>query len=144
MAAHGTILEFSSTQENCTSYIEHLDKYLAANKVEDEDHDQQRAVLLIVCSPSTYRLIHNLASPKKPTELKFKDIVDLVTKHHDPKPSVIVQRYCFNTRNCQGGESISTYVAELCHLSEHFNFETSLNEMLRDWIVCGIEDQTIQ
>ena len=141
MAAHGTILEFSSAQENWISYIEHLEQYLAANI---EDAGQQRTVLLSVCSPSTYRLIHNLASYKKLTELKFKDIVDLVTKHHNPKPSVIVQRYRFNTRNCQGGESISTYIAEIRHLSEHCNFGTSLNEMQRDWIVCRIEDHKIQ
>ena len=70
--------------------------------------------------------------------------MDLVTKHHDPKPSVIAQRYRFNTRNCRSGESISTYVAELHHLSEHCNFGPSLNEMLRDRIVCGIKDQKIQ
>jgi len=142
MAAHGTISEFSSSQETWTSYIERLEQYLAANKVEDAD--QQKAILLSVCGPATYRLIRNLASPKKPTELKLKEIVELVGKHHDPKPSVIVQRYRFNTRNRRGGESISTYVAELRHLSEHCNFGTSLNEMLRDRIVCGIEDQKIQ
>ena len=70
--------------------------------------------------------------------------MDLVAKHHDPKPSVIVQRYRFNTRNRRAGESISTYVAELHHLSEHCNFGGSLNKMLRDRIVCGIEDQKIQ
>ena len=115
MAAHGTISEFSSAQETWTSYVERLKQYLAANKVEDAD--QHRAILLSFCGPATYRLIRNLASPKKPTELKFQNIVDLVTKHHDPKPSAIVQRYRFNTRNRQAGESISTYVAELRHLS---------------------------
>ena len=108
------------------------------------DADQQRAILLSVCGPATYRFICNLVSPKKPTELKFQDIVDLVTKHHDPKPSVIVQRYSFNTRNCRSEESISTYAAELRHLSEHCNFGTALNETLREWIVCRIEDQKIQ
>ena len=103
MAAHGTISEFSSAQETWTSYIERLEQYLAANKVEDAD--QQRAILLSICGPATYRLIHNSASPKKPTELKFKDIVDLVTKHHDPKPSVIVQRYHFSIQETAVVES---------------------------------------
>jgi len=110
MAAHSTISEFSSAQETWTPYIECLEQYLAANKVEDAD--QHRALLLSVCGPATYRLIRNLASPKKPIELKFKDIVDLVAKHHDPKPSVIVQRYHFNIRNRCAGESISTYVTQ--------------------------------
>ena len=137
LAAHGTISEFSNTQETWYSYIECLEQYLAANKVETS----KRAILLSVFGPATYRLIHNLVSPKKPTELKFQD---LVTKHHDPRPSVIVQRYRFNTRNRRGGESIPTYVAEFRHLSEHCNFGTSLNEMLHDQIACGIEDTKIQ
>ena len=95
MAYLGTISEFSSGQETWTAYVERLVQYLAANKVEDAD--QQRAVLLSVCGPATYRLIRNLVSPKKPTELKFAEIVEIVQKHHDPKPSVIIQRYRFNS-----------------------------------------------
>jgi len=84
----GTISEFSSGQETWTAYVERLVQYLVANKVEDAD--QRRAVLLSVCGPATYRLIRNLVSPKRPTELKFAEIVEIVQKHHDPKPSVIV------------------------------------------------------
>ena len=62
--------------------MERLVQYLAANKIEDTD--QQRAVLLSVCHAAMYWLIRNLVSPKKPTELKFSEIVDIVKKHHNP------------------------------------------------------------
>ena len=55
MATHGTISVFSRSQETWTTYMEQLQQYLAANKIEDAD--QQRAVLLSVCGPATYRLI---------------------------------------------------------------------------------------
>ena len=57
MATHGTISVFSSSQETWTSYVERLQQYLKANKIEDAD--QQRAVLLYgVCGlAATYRLI---------------------------------------------------------------------------------------
>ncbi|MCY3927857.1 MAG: retroviral-like aspartic protease family protein [Acidobacteria bacterium] len=142
MAYLGNVSEFSSTQETWTAYVERLGQYLTANKIEDAD--QQRAVLLSVCGAATYRLIRNLVSPKKPTELKFSEIVEIVQKHHDPKPSVIVQRYRFNSRNRRTGESVATYVAELRQLSEHCEFGTSLNEMLRDRLVCGVEEPRIQ
>ena len=35
-------------------------------------------------------------------------------------------------------------MAELRKLSEHCNFGTALNDMLRDRLVCGIADQRIQ
>ena len=65
-------------------------------------------------------------------------------RHHNPKPSVIVQWYLFNTQNHCVGESVSTYVAELCYLSHHCEFGPSLHEMLRDRLVCSIEDPKIQ
>ena len=68
MAAYlGTISEFSSTQESWTAYVEHLVKYMAANKIQEPD--QQRAVLLSVCGSATYRLIHNLGGMFQGQEL---------------------------------------------------------------------------
>ena len=84
MATHGTIGAFSSSQETWTVYVKRLEQYFAANKIEDAD--QQRAILLSVCGSATYRLIRNLVSPKKPTELKIEDLITTVQKHHDPKP----------------------------------------------------------
>ena len=94
--------------------LKRLGCLMATNKVKDAD--QHTVILLSNCDPATYWLIRHLASLKKLTELKFQDIADLIMKHHDLKPSAIVQRYRFNTRNCRAGESISTYVAELRHV----------------------------
>ena len=142
MATHGTIAAFSSSQETWTVYVERLEQYFAANKIEDAD--QQRAILLSVCGPATYRLICNLVSPKKPMELKIEDLITIVQKHHDPKPSMIVQKFRFNGRNRRTGESVAAYVAELRQLAEHCQYATTLNDMLRDRLVCGVEDSRIQ
>ena len=42
------------------------------------------------------------------------------------------------------GELVSTYVPELHHLSNHCDFGPSLQQMLHDRLVCGIEDPKIQ
>ena len=44
----------------------------------------------------------------------------------------------FNLRTQQPGESIASYVAELRRLSEHCGYGQSLDEMLRDRLVCGM------
>ena len=36
------------------------------------------------------------------------------------------------------------YVAELRRLAEHCNYRDSLNDMLRDRLVCGVNDQRVQ
>ena len=123
MAIHGTIAAFSSSQETWTLYVERLEQYSAANKIEDAD--QQRAILLSVCGSATYRLIHNLVSPKKPTEFKFAELIDIVRQNHDPKPSPIVQRFHFNSSTHRAEESIAAYVAEFRQLTEHCEYGTT-------------------
>ena len=52
---------------------------------------------------------------------------------------MIVQRFRFNGRNRHTGESATAYVAELRQLAEHCLYAT----MLRDRLVCGVEDSRI-
>ena len=61
-----------------------------------------------------------------------------------PKPSAIVQQLKFNTRSQQPGETIAMFLAELRHLSEHCEFRLTLDERLRDRLVCGVRDIRIQ
>ncbi|KAL5500042.1 hypothetical protein EMCRGX_G011536 [Ephydatia muelleri] len=42
------------------------------------------------------------------------------------------------------GESIKRYAAELQKLTEHCNFGPALNEALRDRLICGMRNQTVQ
>ena len=63
MAAHSIISEFSSAQETWTYYIERLEQYLAANKVEDAD--QQRAILLSVLWPSNLQAYLQFGIPQE-------------------------------------------------------------------------------
>ena len=65
-------------------------------------------------------------------------------KHHNPKPSEIVQRHKFFSRFRQQGKSISTFMSELRALAELCNFGTSLDIMLCDRLVCGVNDSHIQ
>ena len=44
----------------------------------------------------------------------------------------------------KSGESVATYIAELKALREHCGFGDKLNEMVRDHLVYGINDNRIQ
>ena len=70
--------------------------------------------------------------------------MEVLTKHFCPPPSEIVQRFKFNSRVRQPGESVATYIAELRALSQYCNFDNTLELMLRDRLVCGINDAQIQ
>ena len=141
MATYGKVEEFKEDEE-WVEYIERLTHYFTANDIEDED--KQRSILLSVCGAKTYKLIRNLVAPDKPDSKTFKELAELVQNHRNPKPSEIVQRFKFNSRFRKEGESVATYVAELRQLTEHCNFGGVLEDMLRDRLVCGINDDRIQ
>ena len=137
---HGSLREFDLTKGDWKSYIERAKQYFAANDI--ADGGKQRAILLSSCGDASYRTIKDVLPPTTPGEASFKTIVDKMTKHLQPAPSEIVQCCRFNTRTRRPHESVAAYVAELKHLSEHCNFGDAarLKEMLRDRLVCGIEN----
>ena len=139
---HGTIGEYDPQREDWTSYSERLLEYFTANDVDGAD--KKRAILLSVVGAQTYQLIRNLVAPGKPTEKSFGELVKLVKGHYQPTPSVIVQRFKFNSRAQLQGESIATFIAELRRLSEHCGYGESLNDMLRDRLVCGTTNSQLQ
>ena len=136
---HGSIGEFDHTQE---SYVERVSLYFIANEITDEG--KRRATLLTVCGAKTYHVIRDLAAPKSPAEVAYDDIVSLVKQHYNPKPVVTVQRFKFNSRSRQKDESVATFVAELRHLAIHCAFGEALNDMLRDRLICRINNKRIQ
>ena len=140
--SHHSFGEFNEDKEEWLSYTERLQEYFTANEVEGEE--KKRAVLLSACGATTYQLIRNLTAPAKPSSKTFKNLVELVQQHKSPKPSVIVQRYSFHTRQQKEGESIADFVADLRKISDHCNFGATLTEMLRDRLVCGIRNTALQ
>ena len=55
-----------------------------------------------------------------------------------------MQRFTFNSRSQKRGESIAAFVADLRRLSEYCDFGESLAQMLRDRLVCRINDDQVQ
>lgn len=88
MAMFGAISEFVEGDEDWTEYEERLGHFFSANDITEEA--KKRSILLSVCGAKTYKLIRNLTTPRKPGEVPYNDIVQLVANHHNPKPSVIV------------------------------------------------------
>ena len=55
-----------------------------------------------------------------------------------------MQRFKFHSQVREPGESVATFVSELRSLAENCNFQSTLEDMLRDRIVCGVNDHAIQ
>ena len=82
--------------------------------------------------------------PQRPAEKTYNELVEIVTKHYNPTPSVTIQRYKFNSRKRGKDESISDYVAALSKLSEFCLFGERLNDILRDRLILGVNHKKLQ
>ena len=100
--------------------------------------------MLSVCGAATYKLIRSLVAPQKPTDKTYAELVAVLKTHYNPPPAIAVQRFKFNSRMRQPNENVVTYVSELRQLATKCNFGDNLDEMLRDRIVCGVNDARIQ
>ena len=107
------------------------------------DSDEKCHVLALMGAP-TFKLLANLAAPKQPGNLKFKDICDTLKKHYSPQPIKIAERYRFYNRKQLAGESAAEYLAQLRKMASTCKFGAFLDEALCDRLVCGIQDQGMQ
>ena len=142
MVTLGKIGRYCAATEDWPQYIEHLEFFLIANKVTEEE--MKRATFLSVIGPRTFKLLRNLLTPEKPGDKSYAELVKVLTDHFSPKPSEIVQRSKFYNRSRKPKESISGFVAELRSIAEHCNFRPTLDAMIRDRVVCGINDDAMQ
>ena len=103
---------------------------------EIESPEKKKAILHSGCGATTYTLIRNLVSQRKPSSLSFTKLVDVVRAHYNPRPSVIMEQFNFNTSSCPKDQSV-----HLRKLTEHY---ASLDDILRDRLVCGINEPRLQ
>ena len=106
-------------------YGKHLQMYFVVSDITNDA--KKRAILLSVSGPTTYLLIHNPAQPKKPLDLSYAELVQLLCNHYFALKSLSVQRFRFNSCSRHPSETVTRCIAELCRLSEYCEFGESLD-----------------
>ena len=117
-----------------------LEQFFAANDI-GEDH--QVAALLSVMGATTYGLLRNLVQPNLPKTKSYKDIVDVLKRHFEPKPLLIAERFRFNRCNQKADETVASYAAELKQCAVRCQFGATLDEALRGRFVSGIRHEAL-
>ena len=142
MAEGPSLAAFDPREDEWEEWLERFEFYLDARNVTDTE--KQKSYLLSQCGKEAYSVLRSLVSPSKVKDKTYSEIVKLLNGHLKPKKSVTVARYQFNTCCRKEGQSVSDYVAELRKLTEHCAFGEALNEMLRDRLVCGVNNAQMQ
>lgn len=143
MSTVGNIEQFDVTQpEKWVSYYTRYELFLIANDVQGEE--RKKATFLTLAGPQLFDLLTSLASPKPVSALSLINIKEILTNHFSPRPSEIGSFYKFHKRDQHPDESFADYLAALRKIAVDCNFGSSLDRMLRDRLVCGIRDESLQ
>lgn len=137
----GNIGTFDESVEQWSSYTERFEYFVLANGIKAE---VVVPTFLTVMGGKTFNLLRSLVTPEKPGDKSYDEIVATLKGHYSPKPLIIAERFRFNKRNQEEGESISQFVAVLKQLSEHCEFGRSMSDTIRDRLVCGMRSEAIQ
>ena len=105
----GKLDEYNET-EDWRHYIEGVNHFFEANEITDPD--KRRSIFLVCVGAKTYKLVRSLVATEDPKDKSYEDLAKLLQDHFMPKPSAIVQRFKFNTRSQQPGETIAMFLAE--------------------------------
>ena len=140
-AVHGSLSEYDPALEPWSIYIERLEQYFLANDILAEP--KKRAILLHACGSKVFQLIRNLADDQ-PTAKSYTEVVALVKNYMTLNRLLSYNVTTFNTRARAPDETIASYVAALRQIAEHCDYKDSLQEMLRDRLVCGVNHAGIQ
>ena len=139
----GTLEKFEiSGAEPFAVYLERLDLFCEANGITEAA--KKKAVFLSGVGVETYKLVRNLCTPQEPKSKTLTELTEMLKKHLAPDPNVILERFRFNKRDRKDGESVADYIAELRNLSRDCEYGDKLDEMIRDRLVCGICDVSVQ
>ena len=97
------------------TYVERSEMFFVVNNVPE---DKKAASLLTLMGANLYALLKSLTTLTKPTEMLFKDIVEVMGRH----PLVIAERYKFHKCNQEEGQSLREFLAKLQRLAETCEF----------------------
>ena len=117
------IQEFNPEEESIGVYLERVHFFMEANGIED---NKKAAVMLSLIGSKTYGVLRNILSPAKPNQKSYKQLVEVLQSHYEPKPNIIAARFHFHRRIQTTEESLSNYIAELKKLARPCQFEGHL------------------
>ena len=82
MATYGRIKEFAPETHSMRIYLDEVEAYFAANKIDD---DQKAMLLLSSIGSPTFTKLSDLMAPESPLKKTYKQITDVLLKHCEPR-----------------------------------------------------------
>lgn len=128
-----------SKPESWPKWIKRFERYLSVTKL-IEKSDKEKIDLLCYSMGGKFEEILTQVMPTITSSTTFASVKEKFDFYFSPKRNVIFERYKFNSRIQEVGETVDTFVTALYSLAESCEYGDIKDELIRDRIVIGIRD----
>ncbi|KAM7298740.1 uncharacterized protein ISCGN_019311 [Ixodes scapularis] len=142
MVSYAVPPQFDEAVDKWPAYQIRLEAFFEGNGV--TDGKKKRALLVAALSTNTVDVISGRCAPAKVNELPYSEVVSLLQQHFSPKLNETAQSYKFFSRNQLRGEPVRDFVVAIRQIADTCNFGDTLDRMLKDRIVCGLQNSTVR
>ena len=120
-------------------------RYEVATGVNKQEQLVRVSTLLSVIGEDAKKAFDAFEWGETEDDSTIEDVLAKFDEYCEPRTQVIYERYRFNNRNQEPGESIASYLTELRTIAKNCQHESiTPDEILRDRIVLGIRDDKMR
>ena len=135
--------KFDHKIEDFNSWFERFECFLDCNTI---DEAKKNKYLIANLNSESYATLKKLCVPKKPVDLTFQEISELLTVHFSPVSLPDAAKFNLRRRFQNADEPFNDYLVSLKELILNcgFNSQARIDEELKDQIIQGIRDKSLQ
>lgn len=117
-----------------------FERYVSISGLAEKDDGVKIDNLMYIMGGKSEKIASQFPAPA-PTTLAAT--LEAFTLHFEPKVNVIFERFCFNTRNQETGETAEEFITSIHSMAEKCKFGELKDELIRDRIVVGVSDSSL-
>ncbi|XP_077534534.1 uncharacterized protein LOC144146455 [Haemaphysalis longicornis] len=141
MPLYGRLEPFEGEGSAWAVYEEQVGVFFRAN---DTPEAKRRDIFLASCGTRVFALLRHLFKLATPHDKSLGELLATLRSNFSPALSTLMERFRFNNRSRQNGETLGQIVAALRGLASGCAFGEQLDSLFWDRCVCGINDPAMQ
>ncbi|GBO23467.1 Transposon Ty3-I Gag-Pol polyprotein [Araneus ventricosus] len=134
----------SNLADTWNRWTQKLKNYLIASEKDKKPDGVKIAILLNLLGDEGTDIFNTFKSENGKSVEKFDDVLEMFTNYCIPRRNVVFERFKFFSCSQQEGQQVDNYLTELKTLASTCDFGDQEKGLIRDRVVLGIRDMSLQ
>ncbi len=119
------------------------ERYLAASGLENQNDKTKINSLIYNMGEDAEDIFASFSWDDEADKDKYAKVIEKFELHFIPKRNTIHERCMFFQRKQKPGESADEFITSLYKLSEHTEFKEMRDDLIRDFLILGLQDREL-